>query len=308
MRLLHGWTRCLRIKLMMAPSISRLLAAVLLSGIACAFTACRGPAPEPVATEPSSTSISLKDQQLIDILRRERELDARAARPDAEFTEIQRLFHQVDQLYASFFSRNPDDLDSRLLYGKFLTRFHDLEGARTQFLIAAKIAERSGEQVAVIHQQLSTICAEQGDYSRAVVFADNAVKMEPDVAAYQYGLGQILAAYRQQLIEDEAFLPDDIDKAIFDCFQSAKELEPDSLPLKFRFGEAFYDVGTPDWQEALLYWQNLQAHPGLSPIQSDAVRLHQARCFIELGQPDKARLITSQIDSPQIKSSADSLF
>ncbi len=284
-----------------------LFRAILAATLVFSLTACRSPEPT-TAPAPTENTISLKDQQLLDILRAERALDLRAAEPDAEFTEIQRIFRQVDQMYASFFSRNPEDLNSRLLYGKLLLRYNDLEGARSQFLIAAKLAERTGEQVAVIHQQLSTICAEQGDYSRAVVFADNAIMIEPKTAAYHYGLGQILAAYRQNLIDDEVFEPDALDRNILSTFATAMELEPDTLPLLFRYGEAFYDIGQPDWQAALLHWQQLAGRPDLSPLQLDAVRLHQARCYIELDQPDLARSITQSIQSPQLRESANSLF
>jgi tetratricopeptide (TPR) repeat protein len=160
----------------------------------------------------------------------------------------------------------------------------------------------------VIHQQLSTICAEQGDYSRAVVFADNAIQIEPETAAYHYGLGQILAAYRQKLIDDDVFEPEALDQNILQTFATAMELEPDTLPLLFRYGEAFYDIGQPDWQAALLHWQNLATRSDLSTLQLDAVLLHQARCHIELGQPDQARSITQSIQSPQLRESANSLF
>lgn len=280
-----------------------ILAAAMLAGL----SACRSPERD-MPPAPSENTISLKHQQLIDIIEAEQELERRAAEENAEFTEIQRVFRQVDQMYASFLSRNPDDLESRLLYGKLLLRYHDLEGARMQFLVAAKLAERSGEQFAVIHQQLSTIAAEEGDYSRAVVFADNAIKIEPQVAAYHYGLGQILAAYRQNLIDDEVFQPEVLDQNILQCFATAMELEPDTLPLLFRYGEAFYDVANPDWQLALQHWQSLGQRDDLAPLQLDAVRLHQARCHIELGQPEMARNLTRNIQSPQLRESANSLF
>ena len=280
-----------------------ILAAVMLAGL----SSCRSP-DRSLPPEPSATAVSLQDQQLLDIIEAEQELERRAAEDKAEFTEIQRIFRQVDQMYASFLSRNPENLESRLLYGKLLLRYHDLEGARIQFLVAAKLAERSGEQIAVIHQQLSTIAAEEGDYSRAVVFADNAIKIDPMVAAYHYGLGQILAAFRQGLIDDEVFEPQVLDQKILQCFATAVELEPDTLPLLFRYGEAFYDVGDPDWQLALQHWQSLANRNDLAPLQMDAVRLHQARCYIELGQPDLARNLTKDIQSPQLRESANSLF
>ena len=283
-------------------SVKRLLP---LLGLALLLTACWAP----VQTDPGedSPALTLRDQQLLRIIEREQELDARAAEPDAQFPEIQRLFHDVDEAYGDFLSRNPDDLEAFLLYGKLLLKYNDLEGARDRFLAAAAIAERSGQQIAVIHQQLATICAEEGDYSRAVVFADNAIKIEPAVPAYHYGLGQILAAYRKELIDDQVFPAEEIDQLILLSFKTAMDLDPQSIPLRFRYGEAFYDVGNPDWNAALLHWQSLATDPQLSALQLDATRLHQARCLLELGLPDQARQITRLIASPQLLHSAQDM-
>lgn len=278
------------------------VAIVLLVGL----SGCRSPDPAPPT--PSENTISLKDQQLLEIIQAEKNLDSRAAEPNAEFSEIQRVFRQVDQMYASFFSRNPDDLESRLLYGKFLLRYNDLDGARKQFHEAAILAQRKGEDLAVIHQQLSTICARQGDYSLALVFADNAVKLEPNVAAYHYGLGHILLAYRLKLIEDNIMGPELIQQKISNSFASAMDLQPDTLPQLFLDGNAFYDFDDPDWQAALILWQTIASRQEISQAQLDAVRVHQVRCLVKLGNIDQARAISQSIQSPQLRNTADSLF
>jgi len=283
---------------------TRLAAALFL--LLVILSGCRSA--DPIRKSPSDNTISLKDQQLIEIIRAEQDLDSRAAQPEAEFSEIQRAFRQVDQMYASFFSRNPDDLESRLLYGKFLLRYNDLEGARKQFHEAAVLAQRNGEDLAVIHQQLSTICAQQGDYSLALVFADNAVKLEPDVAVYHYGLGHILLAYRLKLITDNIMDADQIQQRITSCLDTAINLEPDTLPQLFLDGIAFYDLEDPDWQAALILWQTLASRVDISQDQLDAIRVHQVRCLINLGNTRQAQSIASQIQSQELRESAISLF
>ncbi len=283
--------------------IQLLVVVIVLTGL----TACRSPESSRSST-PTGDAISLKDQQLLDIIEAEKELDARAAEPDVDSSEVQRLFYLVDQMYASFFSRNPEDLNSRLLYGKLLMRYNDLEGARTQFLVAAKLAERTGEPVAVIHQQLATIAAEQGDFSRALVFADNAVKYEPEVADYHYGLGQILLAFRRELIAEEIFDEASIDRKIQQSFTDAINLEPATLPQLYVDGLACYDLQDPDYAGALALWNTLAQHPGTSAQQRDAVSVHQVRCLVQLGRLQEARDIANAIQDPELGNSANALF
>lgn len=256
-----------------------------------ALAACRsGPPPSQQAQR---TATTLLDQQLLETIEAERRLDAAAADPDAEEREIQRLFQDVARQYEGITIRNPRHLESRLLYGKFLSRYGDSEGARLQFLEAARL----DPDVAVIHQQLSTYYAEADDPTRALAYALNAVRLEPETAAYQFQLGQVLAAFKEQLAKVEALSREQIDADLLAAFQTARQLQPDSLNLQFRYGEAFYDVDQPDWETALAHWQSLAQNPRLSPIQADAVRVHMARCLSELNRPAEARALLQQVQS-----------
>ena len=272
---------------------------VLLLGL----TACRGP--EPAATgEPSPTAVTMLEQQLLEVIELEKRLDAAAAVEDADYREVQRQFETVAQLYRGIIARNPDSLEARLLFGKLLSRYGDREGARDQFLMAAKI----DPAVAVIHQQLSNYYAEEEDFTRALAYALNAVRLQPDVAAYHFGLGQVLAAFKPRFIEEGVFTADQVDQQMLDAFRTAMELEPDSIELKFRYGEAFYDTASTDWELALAHWKALEENPDLSPTQLDAVFLHQARCLAELGQLEEARRTALRVSTPEFRGSAEALF
>jgi tetratricopeptide (TPR) repeat protein len=291
----------------MHPTKRILLVPAFLLGLILLAPGCRNPAPaEP--REPSETSLTLLDQQLLEVIELEKELDEMAAAPDADYGQVQRHFQEVAQLYHGIIVRNPNHLDSRLLYAKLLSRFGDREGAWEQFITAAKLAEKEDLQIAVIHQELSTYYAEEGDHTRALAYALNAVEIEPEIAAYHFGLGQVLAGFKPEFMEDGIYSSARIDEMMLTAFASAKDLQPHSLDLQFRYGEAFYDVESPDWNVALAHWQSLAANPALSPFQQDAVRLHQARCLIELDRPEEAREIANAVQSPQLKDSAKVLF
>ncbi|MGC9452979.1 MAG: tetratricopeptide repeat protein [Oceanipulchritudo sp.] len=278
---------------------------LLVAGLLAGTTGCRMPWPRsaPARETSAGSSTTLLDQQLLETIERERQLDTVAAGADADSMEVQRRFQQVARDYASLIARNPEHLETRLLYGKLLSRYGDAEGAREQFLIAAKI----DPNVAVIHQQLSTYYAEQGDFTRALAYALNALRLEPQTAAYHFGLGQVLAAFRQEFLDEQVFSSERLDTDLLAAFQTAAQLEPATLPLQFRYGEAFYDVDNPDWNTALAHWQALFQNPALSQLQQDAVRLHQARCLIELGRPVEARALAEAVQSPQLRNSAQAL-
>lgn len=266
------------------------------------LSACRSPAPQ--ETGDNGQSLSLLEERLLETIEMEKRLDQAASRPGAETSEVQRLFHQVAREYEGVIARNPNHLEARLLYGKLLMRYGDSTGARNQFLRAAWI----DPEVAVIHQQLSTYYAEELDYTRALAYALNAIEIEPETAVYHFGLGQLLAAFRDEFIEEAVFTPYKLDSEMLRSFKTACELEPDTLAFQFRYGEAFYDVGNPDWQQALDHWQSLARHPGLTALQQDATLLHRARCLKELGRTEEAQACIDAVQSPELKPSAASIL
>jgi tetratricopeptide (TPR) repeat protein len=277
------------------------LVLLLLGGLAGCRSAPRGQVDSAPAEARAAT---LLEEQLLEVIAMEQRLDALAAEPEPDRFEVQRRFQDIARGYAAIIARNPDHLESRLLYGKLLMRYGDSEGAREQFLLAARIDPK----VAVIHQQLSTYHAEEGDHTRALAYALNAVELEPATAAYHFGLGQLLAAFREELLADAVFTPAQLEADMLAAFRKAAELAPDTLPLQFRYGEAFYDLTEPDWIAALDHWQALAANPQLSRLEADAVRIHRARCLIELHRDEDARALLQAVESPSLADSAAALL
>lgn len=274
----------------------------VLLGLLLAGAGCRGPDPGPPPE--SATSLTLLEEKLLEVIADEQRLDEAAALPDADEREIQRRFQQLAREYQGIIARNPDHLESLLLYGKLLSRYGDREGAREQFLLAARI----DPDIAVIHQQLSTYYAEERDHTRALAYALNAIDIEPDTAAYHFGLGQLLVAFRDDYIRDGVYSRAQVDAQMSEAFQKAAALEPDTLPLQFRYGESFYDLAAPDWKRALSHWESLQDHPQLNDLQADVVRIHRIRSLKELGREADAARIMASIERPILRQEAEKLF
>ena len=269
---------------------------------------CRGPQVNDSAPAEPEVSLSLLEQRLLRVIDLEEHLERVSAEPDADVNDVQRRFQEVAAEYHGIIVRNPEDLDARLLYAKLLSRYGDRETAWEHFLVAAKLAEKEGLQIAVIHQELSTYYAEEGDHTRAIAYALNAIDIEPAVAAYHFGLGQVLAGFKPEFTADGIYSSARIDEMMLRAFATARDLDPANLDLQFRYGEAFYDVEYPDWESALAHWQSLADQPGLSPFQPDAIRLQQARCLLGLGRTDEARQLAQSVQSPELRDSAKALF
>lgn len=260
----------------------------------------------PVETEktPLDQQLTLMEKKFFEIRQLELELDDAMKQENADEREIQRLFQIVDLEYAGLISRNPDNVEIKILYGKLLSRVGDTRGAITQL---GEVLMKQPD-LAAVHLELSTCFADEGDYTRAMFYAFRAQELEPEIAAYHYQIGQILAAFRDKFIQDEIYTPEKIDGLMLEAFNSARKLEPDQLPLQFRYGEAFYDVESPDWEAALTHWQALLDSPALSTTEADAVRLHQVRCLIELGRSEQIPPIASQIQTSAFRQSVDLLL
>lgn len=263
---------------------------------------CSSPVESP--RTPTDSQITLMEKNFFEVRELEMQLEAAMKEENADQREIQRLFQIVDLEYAGLISRNPDNVEIKILYGKLLSRVGDTRGAITQL---GEVLMKEPD-LAAVHLELSTCFAEEGDFTRAMFYAFNAQELEPEVAAYHYQIGQILAAFRDQFIEEEVYTPAKIDSLMLEAFDSARKLEPDELPLQFRYGEAFYDVQNPDWNLPLAHWQEVINHPALSETEADAVRLHQVRCLIELQLFDQIPQVASEIQTPAFKQSVELLM
>jgi hypothetical protein len=77
---------------------------------------------------------------------------------------------------------------------------------------------------------------------------------------------------------------------MLNAFRRGAELAPDNFAYAYRAAEAYYDLETPQWDEALKQWSALEvrAKPG---IEQQTIRLHAANVLSKLGRPDHARAL-----------------
>ena len=258
------------------------------------------------APERRGDSVSVYEQRLIEVVREEQRLERYTAREDAEYSEAQRRFHGVSRQYLTLIANNPDELEPRLLYGKLLNRYGDGLGAMEQFHAALDI----NSNVPMAYQQLSVIYAEEGEYGTALAYALEAVDRDPLEAVYHYGIGELIAYFRDEMVTDGVNSEEELDAQMIRAFAQAAELEPDLLSMQFRYGEAYYDMAEPDWEAALKQWQGMAERLGgeMGSTERDALRLHTARVLAELGHMDAAREEAERVVSKGLLATRDDLI
>jgi tetratricopeptide (TPR) repeat protein len=286
---------------------------ILVGGLALFLTACRsgvsGPTRDsavPTAQPGAATeALSLYEQRLLRAIDEMAALDeAAAAAEEKDRPGVERQFHRVAGTFNSIIADNPDQIEVRLIYAKLLDRFGDREGALGQ---CAEVLLRD-PGVAVAHQMVGTFFAEEGDHAKALAYYLNAVGAAPDEATYHFGLGDLLYTFRPGFLEDGIFTAESLDEKTQSAFRRAAELAPDELPYQFRYGESFYDLPEPSWSLALEHWARLARRSDLTPLQEDALRLHQARCLGELGRYEEARAMAEGVGAEGLQASRSALL
>ena len=281
-----------------------------LAGLALVLLAGCQSRPDRESASPSaddgSTAVSFYERRLLEVIELDQALVAEAFTEDGPVDDlrIQRRFQAIAADYAAIVADNPAELDARLLYGKFLGRFGDRRGAHEQF----SIVWRRNPDIAVANQQLGAYLAEEGQFVDALGFYLRAVELEPDQAAYHYDVGELLATFRPGFVDQGVLPATQLEADMLRAFAEAARLAPNDLRLQMRYGEAFYDTLSPDWGTALRHWETVAARTDLSPLERDAVTLHQARTLVELGRTTEAIALAQQVQSPGLAASRDEVL
>ncbi len=237
--------------------------------------------------EPSSgarPAVSIFERKLTDIAADSERQFALMEAGQISQDDFERRILDLASRYDELIHDNPNHLDLLILYGKFLRRVYQNDKANVMFAHA----DRIDDNVAVVKQQLGNYLAEQGQYAEALAYYLRAAELEPAEAIYHFGIGELLATFRDEFAKEIVFTNEVLDRQILVAFKRAAELDPKNKDICFRLGEAYYDLHNPLWSEALAYWEGVAAKAGLTPFERDVVRLHRARVLCELGRRREA--------------------
>lgn len=243
-----------------------------------------------------------------------RAIYAEFGRTEIPDLERSRRLAPIAARYENLLLRFPDDAETLVLYAKFLRDGGDDEGAREYFERVRKIEPGW----AVVYQQLAAIAGEQGDIAAAFPLMKKVLELEPGQAVYHAQFGELIAAFRDELLEAKIFeTRSELDCAMQNAFRAARALLPQSLPAAMRYAESFYDAEAPDWRAALEAWDAAKkifeasdTHGTFSDNQRlmrEGLELHRARAFAELGKLDTAEQMLQAVTDSRLLYSRESV-
>lgn len=257
-----------------------------------------------VAVGPAGAE-TLAEKNLREIVARQKQVLARAESEKDHLDEawLRGELQSVISSYDILIQKNPDFAAGFAAYGLLLAQVGmNREGAG----MLMKANQLDGE-IPLVKNEIARLLAEDGKVPEALPWLTAAVDLDPKEPLYHYHLGKLLYEGRDDLIATGQFTRASLDKAMLAAFQRAAELAPDKFAYSYRAAEAYYDLATPQWDEALAAWSALEkrAQPG---IEQQTIRLHAANVLIKQGKIDAAKVLMATVTEPALQKQKQTLL
>ncbi len=248
---------------------------------------------------------TLAEKDLREVVAREKDLFARAK---TEGENLDKALFQADlqsiaSTYDVIIQKNPDFAAAYVAYGDYLSRV----GMDKEALAILLKANKLDPGVPLVKNQVAMLLAEDGRPLDALPWLMAAIQLAPDEPLYHYHLGKLLNDARDDFIKSGEWQRPALDRAMLAAFAKAAELAPDEWTYAYRHAEAYYDLETPRWDEALKLWTALEekAKPGL---ERETVRLQAANVLIKKGDPDRARMLLTAVSAEPLQKQKQTLL
>ena len=248
---------------------------------------------------------TLAEKSLREIVARQKHILARAEAEKDHLDEawLRGELQGVISSYDVLIQKSPEFAAGFAAYGLLLAQVGMTKEAAAMLIKANQL---DGE-IPVVKNEIARLLAEDGKIADALPWLTAAIDLEPQEPLYHYHLGKLLAEGRDDLIATGQFTRESIDKAMLAAFQRAATLAPDKFAYAYRAAEAYYDLATPKWDEALAAWSELEtrAKPGL---EQQTIRLHAANVLIKQGKIDHARVLMASVTEPALQKQKQTLL
>jgi tetratricopeptide (TPR) repeat protein len=257
------------------------------------------------ALGPTGFAETLAERTLKEIVARQKNIFERAAAEKEHLDEawLRGEIQSVINSYDVLIQKNPEFAPAYVAYGMLLGK---VGMTREAVGILLKANQLDGE-IPVVKNEIARYLAEDGKPAEALPWLMAAIRLAPEEPLYHYHLGKLLAEARDDLIATGQFTRPKLDAAMLEAFQRAAKLAPDNMAYTYRAAEAYYDLETPRWEEALAAWGALEekAKPGL---EQQTIRLQAANVLIKLGRRDHARALIAMVTEPALQKQKQTLL
>lgn len=263
-------------------SLSRIFAAFC--GLALSLIALCPPARAAASDQP--------EQALKELVARQKEVFANAAKDDPKFDEenFRSQLQQLCQEYDALLRQHPSFAPAYVAYGMLLGKV-DMRKESAALLLKANQLDKNNP---LVKNQLGNYLAEEGKPVEAINYYFAAIQLAPKEPLYHYQLGTLLTEARDDFLRTGKWTRASLDKAMHEAFEQAMNLAPNNIAFAYRYGESFYDLDTPEWEEALQFWRalELKVAPG---VETQTVRLHEAHVLMKQEKFDDARKLLESV-------------
>lgn len=236
------------------------------------------------------------ERTLKEIVGRQKNIFARAEAEKDNLDEawLRGELQSVINSYDVLIQKNPEFAAGHAAYGQLLGQV-GMNRAAVGILLKAN--QLDGE-IPMVKNEIGRLLAEDGKPAEALPWITAAIKLEPNEPVYHYHLGKLLTEARDELITTGSFTRAKLDESMLEAFRRAAQVAPERMAFAYRAAEAYYDLETPLWEEALKAWGALEekAAPG---VEQQTMRLHAANVLAKLGRHDHARaLLVTVTEAP----------
>jgi len=244
-----------------------------------------------VAISLSGEKISLVEQKLLKLIKLEELFFANVNEVEEHFISSQA--QEIVHLYENIIDNNPDHVESKILFGKFLIRVGQHEDAISLFLEADQL----NPNLAITKQQIANHLIHTNRAIDALPFMLMATKIEPEQPIYHFSLGQFLQRFKTSLVDANISKLPSIDDLMLNSFKKASELEPGNFNYSLRFAQCFHDMDRVNKLHALDAWSRLSTlFSRLSSREKQYVNLQKAHFLIDLNRTAEAQEVLESIE------------
>jgi tetratricopeptide (TPR) repeat protein len=248
---------------------------------------------------------TLSERTLKEIVARQKAIFARVAAEQDHLDEawLRGELQSVINSYDVLIQKSPDFAAAYAAYGQLLGQV-GMNREATGMLLKAN--QLDGE-IPLVKNEIARLLAEDGKPAEALPWLTAAIKLAPEEPLYHYHLGKLLTEARDDLVATGQFTREKLDASMLEAFGRAAELAPREMAYAYRAAEAYYDLATPRWEEALRAWGALEerAQPG---VEQQTIRLHAANVLLKLGRTDHARALLVTVTEPALQKQRQTLL
>jgi len=244
------------------------------------------------AAEAPPRAETMAEKTLKEIVARQRDILDKADK-EGDQLDVARLRGELQSVINSYdvlIQKSPDFAPAYVTYGMLLGKVGMTREAVGILLKANKLEPN----IPLVKNEIGRHLAEDGKLVEAMPWIMAAIDLEPKEPLYHYHLGKLLTEGRDDFIKTGQFTRPALDKAMLEAFRRAAELAPANFAYAYRHAEAYYDLETPQWDEALALWRKLEAGTG-QPLEHQTLRLHQANVLLKQGKPAEARALLATV-------------